>query len=134
MPLSEVYYHLIVRTTREDSFIDRCCLCAAYDFTGQWSDAVSSGVTVDTTPPTIDQIWLEGTTQYTDSLRSFWEPVEECESEISTLEWGLGSRPGSSDLMEWTQVLEGETSGGYSRDLGVGDGQLVFLSVKVSTL
>ena len=103
----------------------------AYDFVGQWSDVVSSGVTVDTSPPAVTRPWLEGTTDRTQPLRLRWEPVREWESQVESVEWGVGSRPGSSDLQGWTVANTGEISGAAS----VGerqDGRLVFLSVKVS--
>ena len=56
--------------------------------------------------------------------------MEECESDIVIVEWGLGSRPGSSDLLEWTEAGSGVTVEGG----GLMDGQLVFLSLRVSTI
>ena len=97
---------------------------AAYDFTGQWSEVTSPGITVDVTPPIINQIWLEGFAS--------WEPVEERESEVTSVEWGLGSRPGSSDLLPWTGVGTGEALGSIVNGSGLQDGQLVFVSLTVS--
>lgn len=103
----------------------------AYDFVGQWSDVVSSGVTVDTSPPAVTRPWLEGTTDHRQRLRLRWEPVREWESQVESVEWGLGSWPGSSDLQGWTVASAGEISGATSVEERQ-DGQLVFLSVKVS--
>ena len=103
----------------------------AYDFVRQWSDVVSSGVTVDTSPPAVTRPWLEGTTDHRQRLRLRWEPVREWESQVESVEWGLGSRPGSSDLQGWTVASAGEISGATSVEERQ-DGQLVFLSVKVS--
>ena len=97
---------------------------------GQWNNVISSGVTVDTSAPIVTPPWVEGTTDHTHSLALRWEPVRECESNVARVEWGLGSRPGSSDLLEWsvarTEEISGTTSVVESQD-----GQLVFLSVKV---
>ena len=57
--------------------------------------------------------------------------MREWESRVESVEWGLGSRPGSSDLQGWTVASAGETSGAASVEERQ-DGQLVFLSVKVS--
>ena len=98
---------------------------AANDFTGQWSEAISPGITVDVTPPIINQIWLEG-------IVANWEPVEERESEVASVELGLGSRPGSSDLLQWTGAGTGGVLGRSLNGSGLQDGQLVFLSLAVS--
>ena len=79
---------------------------------------------MDVTPPIINQIWLEGIAN--------WEPVEEGESEVTSVELGLGSRPGSSDLLQWTGVGTGEVLGSSLNGSGLQDGQLVFLSLAVS--
>lgn len=50
---------------------------------------------------------------------------------MESVEWGLGSWPGSSDLQGWTVASAGEISGATSVEERQ-DGQLVFLSVKVS--
>ena len=97
---------------------------------GQWSEVVSSGVTIDTSPPTVTPPWVEGTTDRTRSLALRWDLVRESESEVVTVEWGLGSRPGSSDLLGWGVARPEEISGTTSV-VERQDGQLVFLSVKV---
>ena len=50
---------------------------------------------------------------------------------MESVEWGLGSWPGSSDLQGWTVASAGKISGATSVEERQ-DGQLVFLSVKVS--
>ncbi len=102
----------------------------AYDFTAQWSQDTSPGVVVDVTPPSFGSIWLEGVTNG-ESLRAFWDPVEESESELALVEWGVGSRLGSSDLMAWTPVTMDETGGSSLEELELADGQLVFISLTV---
>ncbi len=82
------------------------------------------------TPPTFGSIWLEGVTD-TDNLRAFWDPVEECESELVTVEWGVGTRPGSSDLMAWTRATTDQISGSPIDGLELVDGQLIFISLVV---
>ena len=57
--------------------------------------------------------------------------MREWESQVESVEWGLGSQPGSSDLQGWTVASTGEVSGATSVEERQ-DGQLVFLSVKVS--
>lgn len=102
----------------------------AYDFTGQWSEVTSPGVTVDATPPTCGSIWLEGVTSAND-IRAFWDPVEEYESELAGVEWAVGSRRGASDLVPWTEVTANEISGTAITGLDWLDGQLVFVSLMV---
>ena len=57
--------------------------------------------------------------------------MREWESRVESVEWGLGSRPGSSDLQGWTVASTGDISGAASMEERQ-DGRLVFLSVKVS--
>lgn len=100
----------------------------AHDFTGQWSDVTSPGVTVDLTPPT-------GPTHFhlvnSDGSYSDIPFVVDTESGISGMELGLGSSPGSSDLMEWTGVDIGDGIGTFFELAGISDGQLVFASLQV---
>ena len=110
----------------------------AYDFTGQWSDAHSLGVTVDTTPPTLGSIWLGSETAL--SLTSVssgvpmgWYPALDLASGVVELGWSLGSRPGSSDLYHWTGLQPPYTLRASLQDLGLPDGQLVFASLVVRT-
>lgn len=109
----------------------------AYDFTSQWSDISSPGVTVDTTPPYINNVWLEGITEYQNGLVLHWQLPRERESKLLNgipVVWALGSRPHSSDLVEWTEAREDEISGTTTEGTNLTDGQLVFLSIRVSEL
>ena len=47
------------------------------------------------------------------------------------MEIALGSRPGSSDLLEWTQISYGNGIETYINEAGIRDGQLVFASIQV---
>ena len=103
-------------------------LSPAHDFTGQWSDVTSPGVTVDLTPPT-------GPTHFhlvnSDGSYSDIPFVVDTESGVSGMELGLGSSPGSSDLMDWTGVDYGDGIGTFIELAGISDGQLVFASLQV---
>ena len=107
-------------------------LCpVAHDFTGQWSDVTSSGVTVDLTPP-------YGPSHFhlinSDSTYTGLPLVVDTESGVSDIEVGLGSRPGTSDLLEWTAASYGAGLEGLINLAGISDGQLVFASIQVYTL
>ena len=104
----------------------------AWDFTGQSSYAVSLGVTIDTTPPILNRVWVEMSDLQSSSLEMKWDPLEELESEIVSMEWGLGSSPGSSDLIEWTIASLESISGAELIDFSHQDGQFIFLSLRVS--
>ena len=51
---------------------------------------------------------------------------------MTGIELGLGSRPGSSDLLAWTDTSYGNGIETYINQSGIRDGQLVFASVQVS--
>ena len=100
----------------------------AHDFTGQWSDVTSPGVTVDLTPPT-------GPSHFhlvnPDSTYSAIPLVVDTESGVGGMEMGLGSYPGSSDLLEWTTTSYGDGIETYIELAGINDGELVFASLQV---
>ena len=102
---------------------------SAHDFAGQWSEVTSPGVTVDLTPPT-------GPTHFTlvntDSAYSSVPLAVDAESGVAETAIALGSRPGSSDLLEWTPASYGNGMETYIQQAGIEDGQLVFASVQVS--
>ena len=85
-------------------------------------------MTVDLTPPT-------GPSHFhlvnTDSTYSTIPLVVDPESGVSGIELGLGSRPGSSDLLEWTTANYGDELETYIDLAGITDGQLVFASLQV---
>ena len=110
----------------------------AYDLAGQWSEVISPGVTVDVTPPTIGNLWIEGGSQYnTQGLTVNWTPIRDRESGVSSFECGLGSRPGYSDIKPWTVGSEAMLTGASLPpefvSAQVTDGQLAFLTIKVSS-
>ena len=100
----------------------------AHDFTDQWSEVTSPGITVDLTPPT-------GPSHFnlvnTDNTYSTVPLCVDLESGVTGMEIGLGSRPGSSDLLEWTVTSYGTGLETYINRSGIRDGQLVFASVQV---
>ena len=105
----------------------------AEDFTGKWSLAVSRPITIDTTPPSLQCVELQGITEFQNRLRLEWSlPVDE-ESGIENMEWGLGSRPGSSDVMAWQEAdfERGTMVDIATSHLGLYPGQLVFATLKV---
>lgn len=104
----------------------------AVDFTGQQNYSVSHPVTVDTSAPAVGRIWITNNANYSNGLELEWDPVEDLQSEITEMEWSLGSRPGSSDIHGWSPVDVSQVFTGASV---VGeeffDGQLIFASLKV---
>ena len=105
------------------------------EFTGQSSYSVSHPVTIDTSAPLVNQIWISNTTNYSNGLELEWDPVEDLQSDIVGMEWSLGSHPGSSDIIGWTSVNLSEAITGITvTGMEFYDGQLVFASLKVSLL
>ena len=100
-----------------------------HDFTSQWSDVTSPGVTVDLTPPT-------GPSQFTlvnrDSTYSSIPLISDGESGVREMKITLGSRPGSSNLLEWTDASYGDGMETYIDQAGIEDGQVLFATVQVS--
>ena len=103
----------------------------AYDFTGQWSDVTSPGVTIDLTPPT-------GPSHFnlvnTDSTYSAVPLFGDEESGVREMKLALGSRPGSSDLLGWRPTDYGNGLETHIEEAGIRDGQLLFASVQVYAL
>ena len=60
--------------------------------------------------------------------------MQDRQSGISDLEWGLGTRPGSSDVSGWNRFTWNEGTGLRlsTQGLPLYGGQLVFASIKVS--
>ncbi len=102
------------------------------DFVGHVTDAYSQPVTVDTTPPYITNVWIEGVSNYTmNGLTLNWDLPRDGESGVSGVEWAIGSRSGSSDGMEWRRVDVSVTQE-LVEGAKFNDGQTIFLSIKVS--
>lgn len=85
-------------------------------------------MTVDLTPP-------YGPSHFhlvnPDSTYTSLPLVVDTDSGVSGIEIGLGSRPGSSDLLEWTAASYGAGLEGFINLAGISDGQLVFASIQV---
>ena len=106
----------------------------AVDFTGKSSYVVSRGVSIDTTDPIVEGVVLTGITQFQSGLELAWNGIVDEESGISGVEWGLGTRPGSSDIAGWTS-LSLDLNTGVEIDttqLDLYEGQIIFASLKVS--
>ena len=106
----------------------------AVDFTGRSSEVVSRGFSVDVTAPVVEGVTLSDLGDFESSLKLSWLGVTDEESGIAGMEWGLGTRLGSSDIAGWNRV-DLDLNTGIQLDttsLGLYDGQIVFASLKVS--
>ena len=105
----------------------------AVDFTGKSSYVVSHGVSIDTTSPIVEWVGLSGITQYQNGLQLEWNMVADDESDIVYVEYGLGTRPGSSDVTGWRETDLHHNTGIQldTTDLSLSQGQIVFSSLKV---
>lgn len=105
----------------------------ATDFTGKSSYVVSLGVSIDTTAPIVEWVGLSGITQYQNRLQLEWTMVTDDESDIVSLEFALGTRPGSSDVSGWGEVDFYHNTWIHldTTDLSLYQGQVVFASLKV---
>ena len=102
----------------------------AYDFVGHYTDSFSQAVTVDTSPPVVKRVWIEGEIENELSLK--WDVPRDIESGIAGMEWGLGSRPGSSDVVEWIGAdITLDVTGVNIDKTQFDDGQVLFLTLKV---
>lgn len=105
----------------------------ATDFTGRSSYAVSRGVRIDTTEAYVEGIWLTATASFQTNVQLEWNLVTDDESDVTGLEWSLGTRPESSDITGWTSAgMEQNT--GLTLDttqLNLYEGQIIFASLKV---
>lgn len=108
----------------------------AIDFTGKSSYAVSRGITIDTTDPRVEWVGLRDTTQFQNGLRLEWDLILDAESDIVSMEWGLGSRPGSADVTGWEPAsLEANTGLEIgTAELGLYQGQVIFATLKVTSI
>ena len=105
----------------------------AFDFVGQYANGFSQAVTVDTSPPIVKRVWIEGANDcFRSELNLMWDVPSDVESGIAGMEWGLGTRPGSSDVVEWNGVDVTLDVTGVSVDkTQFDDGQVLFLTLKV---
>ena len=105
----------------------------AFDFVGQYANGFSQAVTVDTSPPIVKRVWIEGANDcFGNELNLMWDIPSDVESGIAGMEWGLGTRPGSSDVVEWNGVDVTLDVTGVSVDkTRFDDGQVLFLTLKV---
>ncbi len=103
------------------------------DFVGHVTDAYSQPVTVDTTPPDITSVWIEGANNFTkNGLRLNWDLPRDGDSGVAVVEWAIGSRSGSSDGMEWRPVDHVSVTRQLVEGTQFSDGQTIFLSIRVS--
>ena len=105
----------------------------ATDFTGRTSYAVSRGVRIDITEPSVGGVWLIANVSFQTSLQLEWNRVTDDESDVTSLEWSLGTRPGSSDITGW-RLAGMEQNTGLTVDttqLNLYEGQIIFSSLKV---
>ncbi len=102
------------------------------DFVGHVTYAYSQPVTVDTTAPTLTDVWIEGVTSYErDGLTLHWSVARDDVSGVKDMEWAVGNHPGSSDLIGWTSVDVVATEM-LVDGTQFYDGETIFLSLKVS--
>lgn len=108
----------------------------AVDFTGKSGYVVSRGVTIDATEPKLEWVELAGIAQFQTSLRLEWNPVRDDESDLVSLEWGLGTRLGSSDITGWREATLDQNTGVELNTTGLQlyEGQVVFASLKVQII
>lgn len=108
----------------------------ARDAVGLSSILVSRTITIDTSPPVVTGVRLEYVDQFQTRLRLEWDLIRDTESGIGDLEWGLGTRPFSSDVSGWNRFTwnEGTDLSLPVQGLPLYEGQLLFVSVKVSYL
>lgn len=108
----------------------------AVDFTGKSGYVVSRGVTIDATEPKLEWVELAGITQFQTSLRLEWNPVRDDESDLVSLEWGLGTRLGASDITGWREATLDQNTGVELNTTGLQlyEGQVVFASLKVQII
>ncbi len=125
----------VVRGLSLQSRVTYYATVKAVDFTGKSSSIVSRGVSIDTTDPIVEGVVLTGLTQFQTSLQLAWNGILDEESGISAVEWGLGTRAGSSDIAGWTPVSLDLNTGIEidTRKLNLYDGQTIFASLKVSS-
>lgn len=67
----------------------------------------------------------------TDSTYTSLPLVVDIESGVTGIKVGLGSRPGTSDLLEWTAASYGADLKGFIDLAAISDGQLAFASILV---
>lgn len=122
---------LVVRGLSLQSGVTYYATIEAVDFTGRAGYVSSHGITIDTSAPTISGVRLAGYQE--DGLFIQWDIITDAESGIVSVEWSLGTRPGSSDIAGWTELEEYSGSSVHVEVSGLGlhDGHLVFASLKV---
>lgn len=105
----------------------------ATDFTGSSGYTVSLGVRIDTTKPSVEWVGLMGITSFQTSLQLEWTGIADEESDVTGMEWSLGTRPGSSDVTGWREV-DVELNTGLTintTQLNLYQGEIIFASLKV---
>jgi len=75
----------------------------ATDLVGHSSTLTSRSVIIDTTPPTVSGLRVEGVSLYSTDLSLEWNEIRDWESGTVELEWSLGTRSYSGDLSGWNE-------------------------------
>jgi hypothetical protein len=112
----------------------------ATDYVGQVATAESNPVIIDTTPPTVDRVWLVSDTTYSitssPQVTIKWSVPIENESCVHEVWVSLGPRPGWTGSGEWVRV--GDTSHTsfelVLEDFNTQDGDSLFANIKVSNV
>ncbi len=104
----------------------------AVDSAGHTSLLTTRGVTIDTSPPIVSGVHVQ---MERASLSLEWDVLQDQQSGIQELEWGLGTRPGSSDVSGWNRFtwIGGTSLQVSTEGLSLNDGQFLFASIKVSS-
>lgn len=105
----------------------------ATDFTGRSGYAMSRGVRIDTSEPILKGVRIAGITSFQSSLQLEWNLVTDDESDVTSLEWSLGTRFGSSDITGWRLAGMEQNTGLLinTTQLALYEGQTIFASLKV---
>ena len=104
---------------------------------GLWTDAYSSPIVVDSSAPSVGIVTVGShpstATSHISSLSKVtvqWSQIEDPDSRIAHLQWGLGSFVGHADIMPYTTADTNQIAKAMT-PLMLSDGQLVFVTVLV---
>ena len=128
--------YVVVRGLSLQSGLTYYATIRATDFTGRHGYVVSSGVRIDTSEPIVGGIRLTDIASFQTNLQLEWNLVTDSESDITSLEWSLGTRLGSSDITGWRSAGMEQNTGLVinTTQFNLYDGQILFASLKVRTL
>ena len=67
-----------------------------YNFVGSVAQATSMPVTVDTSPPCINRLWIGEVLDHSltslSDVRVNWDPILDSESSLVSIEWAIGEQ------------------------------------------